>query len=194
MWLVDNANAFFSWLAGVSLTSTLSLQKADVLVHWLLLYPYLGKKQMCFAIFITSIHVYMLAFLLFCLFVFDWLWNHVFNFLLAAVSLMPSVFPYSSAVWPQALLGACVECIFSSVSLPVSAGTRRSAAVLCFCVGCTTNSWSTWSFRWLLSLLLTEELSLFCRDCKNEIYGCDISLPNLYREYVNLFKITVVPL
>lgn len=143
------------------------------------------------------LHLYTYTCLLFCccfLFVFDWLWNHVFNFLLAAVSLMPSVFPYSSALWPQALLGACVESIFSSVSLPVSAGTERLPAVLCFCVGCTTNSWSIWSFRWLLSLLLTEELSLFCRNCKNEIYGCDMNLPNLYREYVNLFKITIVPL
>jgi len=114
-----------------------------------------GKRQMCFAIFITSIHVYMLACLF--LFVFDWLWN-VFPSLLSAVFLMPSVFPYSPALWPQALLGACVESVFSSVSLPVSAGTWRSPAVLCFCVGCAVNSWLIWSFRWLLSLLLTEEL------------------------------------
>uniref|UniRef100_A0A8C4KHR8 Beta-catenin-interacting protein 1 n=1 Tax=Dromaius novaehollandiae TaxID=8790 RepID=A0A8C4KHR8_DRONO len=67
-------------------------------------------------------------------------------------------FPYSSALWPQALLGACVESLFTSISLPVSAGTWRSLALLCFSVGCTMNSWKIWSFRWLLSLLLTGEL------------------------------------
>lgn len=32
-----------------------------------------------------------------------------FDFLLAAVFLMQSVFPYSAALWPRALLGACVK-------------------------------------------------------------------------------------
>lgn len=32
-----------------------------------------------------------------------------FDFLLAAVFLMQSVFPYSAALWPGALLGACVK-------------------------------------------------------------------------------------
>lgn len=38
------------------------------------------------------------------------------------------------------------------------------------------------------SWLPTEELRVFCRNCKKEIHGCDRNLPNLYREYGNLFK------
>lgn len=100
----------FSWLAGILLTPTFSLQAADILVHWLFLYTYWlgGERQMCFAIFITSTHTYK------CLLWGGWFgfWLALkswFDFLLAAVFLMQSVFPSSAALWPWALLGACVK-------------------------------------------------------------------------------------
>lgn len=92
---------------------------------------------------------------------------------------MQSIFPYLSALWPLALLGACVKNIFTLISLCVAAGMWRSAA-LCFATGCI-NELLKKLVIWVAILFAFDRGAIDLQELqKDKICGCDIKLPNQY--------------
>lgn len=117
--------------------------------------------------------------------VFDWLWSH------GLISFWLQCFWCNQFFHTQLLSG--LELFWEHVSKQIWFKKSTWPGWRCPALGAVPEPWHSClprGFSWLP----TEEMEMFCRNCKNEIEGCDKNLPNLYREYVDLFKILKVPL